>query len=381
MANLVVKSNIKVTQVATRAERKRFFLYPWQLYAKDPLWIPPLRMNQEEGLNFRKNPFYEFAEIQTFYAERNGEVVGRIAAIVNRAHIERFKEQLGFFGFYESIDDESVARALFDAATEWLMNKGMTAVRGPMMPSQNYECGLLVDGFDRSPFIMMTYNPPYYDKLFKAAGLEKSQDLYAYYGHIDMISGLDKKLRFMIDATTERFGVVIRPMNTKKFRQEVEMFLDIYNQSMAGTWGFVPLSANEIRHMAAGMKYLIHPRLAVVAEIAGKPVGASFALLDYNPRIKAINGRLFPFGFMKLLGNKKGIKSIRVLSTNVVPEYQAWGVGLVVIAGLMPLVHEWGIEDAEFSWVLESNKLSRGSLERGGAKHYKTYRIYEKDLT
>lgn len=380
MANLVVKSNIKVTQVASRADRKKFFLYPWELYKNDPLWIPPLRMNQEEGLNFRKNPFYERAEIQTFYAERDGEVVGRIAAIVNHAHIARFKEQLGFFGYYESIDDESVARALFDAASQWLLSKGMTRVRGPMMPSQNYECGQLVEGFDRSPFIMMTYNPPYYDKLFKASGLEKSQDLLAFWGHVDMLGGLDKKLKFMVDATTERFGIVLRPMNTKKFREEVEMFLDLYNKSMAGTWGFVPLSPNEIRHMAAGMKQLIHPRLAIVAEIEGKPVGASFALLDYNPRIKAINGRLFPFGFIRLLANKSSIKNMRILATNVVPEYQAWGVGLVVTAGLLPLVREFGIQEAEFSWVLESNKLSRGTLERGGAKHYKTYRLYEKDL-
>jgi GNAT superfamily N-acetyltransferase len=238
----------------------------------------------------------------------------------------------------------------------------------------------LVDGFDRSPFIMMTYNPPYYEKLFQAAGLEKSQDLYAFWGHIDMLGGLDAKLKYMSDCATERFGIAMRPMNKKKFRQEVEMFLDIYNQSMAGTWGFVPLSANEIRHMAAGMKYLIQPRLAVEAEVQGKPIGASFAMLDYNPRIKEIDGRLLPFGFAKLLGNKRGIKNMRVISTNVVPEYQAWGVGLVLLGGLLPMVHEWGIREAEFSWVLESNKLSRGSLERGGAVHYKTYRLYEMEL-
>jgi len=380
MANLVVKSNVKVTQVASRGQRKRFFLFPWQLYANDPLWIPPLRMNQEEGLNFRANPFYEHAEIQTFFAERDGQTVGRIAAIINHAHNERFKEQRGFFGFFDCIDDESVARSLFEAASDWLMAKGMTTLRGPMNPSQNYECGLLVDGFDRSPFLMMTYNPSYYAKLFAGVGLEKSQDLYAYWGHVNMLGGLDKKLKYMVDAATERFGIVVRPMNAKKFRQEVEMFLDIYNQSMAGTWGFVPLSANEIRHMAAGMKYLIEPRLALVAEVAGKPIGAAFALLDYNPRIKAMNGRLFPFGFIKLLRKKSEIKNIRVMAANVVPEYQAWGVGLVVLNGLLPMIHDWGIQEVEFSWVLESNKLSRGSLERGGAIHYKTYRLFEKDL-
>ena len=157
------------------------------------------------------------------------------------------------------------------------------------------------------------------------------------------------------------------------------MFLEIYNSSLSGTWGFVPLTPAEINHMAASLKHLIVPELALVAEVEGRPIGTVFCLLDYNPRIKAINGRLFPFGFLKLLWNKKAIKRMRAISTNVIPEYQAWGVGLVLHAALVPRLFDWGMQEVEFSWVLESNHLSKRTLERGGALVTKKYRIYQDD--
>jgi GNAT superfamily N-acetyltransferase len=158
------------------------------------------------------------------------------------------------------------------------------------------------------------------------------------------------------------------------------MFLDIYNRSLTGTWGFVPMSEAEVDHMAAGLKYLIVPELTVCAEVEGKAIGAVFGLLDYNPRIKQIDGRLLPFGFWRLLRNKRGLHRMRLISTNVVPEYQKWGVGMVLVAGLLPHAIEWGIKEAEFSWVLESNHLSYATLKRGGAKITKTYRIYDADI-
>ncbi len=168
-------------------------------------------------------------------------------------------------------------------------------------------------------------------------------------------------------------------MNARRFRQELEMFLNVYNQSLGGTWGFVPLSPAEVKHLGGQLKHMIVPELALVAEVAGKPIGAVFGLLDYNPRIKQIDGRLFPFGFIRLLSNRRALKRMRVISANVVPEYQRWGVGLVLLAGLVPKILEWGIQEVEFSWVLESNQLSRGSLERGGAALSKTYRLYDRD--
>jgi GNAT superfamily N-acetyltransferase len=372
-------ADVVVRPVETRAQQKRFVNLPWRIYRDDPCWMPPLIMSQEELLGFRHSPFYEKSKSRSFLATRGGTDVGRITAIVNAGHIERYNEQRGFFGFFECDDDPAAAKALFDAAKDWLHGQGMQTIRGPVNPSLNYECGLLIEGFDTPPFFMMTHNKPYYAGLVEANGFGKIEDLYAFWGELSMLSSLDSKLGVMVEGVKERFGVKVRPLDRSRFDEEVRMFLDIYNSSLGGTWGFVPLAPAEINHMAASLKHLIVPELALVAEVDGKPIGSVFCLLDYNPRIKAINGRLFPLGFLKLLWNKKAIKRMRAISTNVIPEYQAWGVGLVLMAALVPQLYAWGMEEVEFSWVLESNHLSKRSLERGGAIVSKKYRIYQDD--
>lgn len=370
-------SSISVRPVVSKADQKQFLNLPWRIYADDPNWTPPLLQNEKELVGYAKHPFYERNEVQTFLAFRGSKVVGRVAAILNRGHIERFDEPVGFFGFFEADDDVEISRALFDAVKEWLAERDATTVRGPANPSLNYECGLLIDGFDKPATFMMTYNPPYYPHLIEAAGFEKSQNMYAFWGHVEMLAGLDKKMSFVIEEAVRRFEITTRRMNTKRFNEEVRMFLDIYNQSLGGTWGFVPMSEGEIDHMSNSLKHLIAPEMTSVAEVDGKPIGAVFALLDYNPRIKQMGGRLFPFGFIRLLWNKRKIKKVRMMSTNVVPAYQRWGAGLVVMARLVPEVLDWGIEEVEFSWVLESNHLSYKTLKRGGAIVEKTYRIYD----
>ena len=372
--------NLLVKPVESRRQQKQFINFPWKLYADDPNWVPPLLAEHKHLLGYRHHPFYDDGAIQTFLAYRDGEVCGRVAAIINGAHNRRAEEKRGFFGFFESLDDQQVASALFDAAAAWLRDQGMTAIRGPTNPSLNYECGLLVDGFQTPPTFMMTYNPPYYGKLIEGWGFQKAQDLLAFWGHIDMISGLDRKLFFIANEAKQRFNVNLRGMDRSRFREEVEMFLRVYNSSLVGSWGFAPLSAAEITALAAGLKHLIAPELLLVAEVDGKPIGVCLGLLDYNPRVKAIGGRLFPFGFIKLLRNKHELKKMRVISINVVPEYQRWGLGVVLLGGLIAPIQKWGIHEAEFSWVLESNNLSRSSLEKGGAKLDKTYRIYDRDL-
>jgi GNAT superfamily N-acetyltransferase len=187
-------------------------------------------------------------------------------------------------------------------------------------------------------------------------------------------------MAFVIEEAKKRFNIRLRPINKKRFTQEVQMFLDIYNKSLVGTWGFTPLSDAEIRALSTALRFLIVPEMTSVAEVDGEPIGAVFGLLDYNPRIKAIDGKLFPFGFLRLLRNKKAIKRVRLVSTNVLPQYQRWGVGLVLMSRLVPEIFKWGIEIAEFSWVLESNHLSRATLQRGGAKIDKMYRLYDKSI-
>jgi GNAT superfamily N-acetyltransferase len=371
MSELLVKS------VTTRRQRQEFLAYPWTLYRNDPNWIPPLRAAQAELVGYRPHPFYHRNRVQTFLATRKGVVCGRVAAILDQGHIDRYQQQRGFFGFFESIDDQDVAKGLLDAVRQWFADQGIHTIRGPVYPSMNYVTGLLIDGFDSPPTFMMSYNPPYYAKLLEGCGFRKVQDLYAYWGNREMLPKIRDKLAPITFQIIEHFNVHLRPLNRARFLQDVEAFIDIYNRSLVNTWGFVPMSVEEVRHMAKDLRYLIVPELAIGAEIDGRLIGAVFGLLDYNPRIKQIDGRLFPFGFLRLLRRKQDIKRIRLISTNVLPEYQRMGVSLALMHGLMPKAMEWGLQEVEFSWVLESNALSRGSLEKGGAKRVKTFRMYD----
>jgi len=366
-----------VKPVETFWERRAFLNLPWQLYRGDPNWVPPIRIFQKEMTGLARHPFYASNRAKQFLALRNGRPVGRIVAIINYEHIRRYQEPLGFFGFLESEEDPQIVARLMDAARAWLAEHGIERIRGPVNPSLNYECGLLVEGFDSPPTFMMTYNKPYYEKYLLDYGFEVAQNLYAFEGHVDMLQSIDRKLDFVISEATRRFHIKLRRLDRRRFGDEVRMFLDIYNKSLGGTWGFTPLSQAEADAMVKVLRFLIVPELTAVAEVEGKPIAAVFGLLDYNPRIKKINGKLFPFGFLRLLWNRRAIKRVRLLSTNVLPEYQRWGVGLVAMSRLLPDVLEWGIQEAEFSWVLESNHLSFKTLKRGGARISKKYRIYD----
>lgn len=372
--------SIKVISVNGRKHQKAFMQFAWDHYRGDANWVPPIRDSQKELLNFKHHPFYDNAEIESFLAYENDKPVGRISAIIDHGHNREHKEKRGMFGFFESIDDQTVANALFEAATKWIRGKDMNCVRGPISPALNHECGLLVNNFDMPPTFLMTYNKPYYEKLITTYGFQQSQDLFSYVGHIDMLDGLDPKLQFVVDEAKKRFDIKTRRIERKNFDVDVKHFLRIYNLALPGTWGFVPLTDSELTHMAKGLKHLIVPEMTTMAEVDGKVIGAVFGMLDYNPIIKKIDGRLFPFGFLKLLFGRKKLKRVRLVSTNVVPEFQRWGVGLVLMNRLVADIKEWGIETGEFSWVLESNKLSRQTLERSGALLEKTHRIYDMEL-
>jgi hypothetical protein len=372
-------ADLIVTPVLTRRQRRQFLEYPWTLYRGDPNWIPPLRSNQKEMVGYARHPFYLRNTAQTFLAYRGSEVCGRISAILNRGHNERYAEKRGFFGFFECVDDQQAANALFDAVRQWFVDQDIRCLRGPVNPSLNYELGLLIEGFDSPPCFMMSYNPPYYARLIEGYGFRKTQDLLAFWGHVDMLPRVAEKLKPVTEQIIAHHNVRLRMLDKRHFLDEVRTFLNIYNRSLTNTWGFVPMSDEEVEHAARGLRYMIVPELAVGAEVDGKFVGATFGMPDYNPRIRQIDGRLFPFGFIRLLRKRQEIKKIRVISTNVLPEYQLLGIGLVLMSGLVPAAIEWGIQEAEFSWVLESNSLSRGSLAKGGAKIYKTYRLYDLD--
>jgi len=376
---VIEMSEVVVKPVSTCGQRNAFLEFPWTLYRGDPNWIPPLRIDQKEMVGFARHPFYRRNRSQTFLAYRGREVCGRIAAILNVGHVERYNDPRGFFGFFECRDDAEAAHTLFDACRDWLAAQGIHKLRGPTNPSLNYMLGLLIEGFDSPPTFMMTYNPPYYTRLLENYGFRKAQDLYAFWGHISMLPKIAEKLRPVCDRIIERYDVRIRPLDNRHFRKDVKLFLSLYNRSLTNTWGFVPMSDAEMEHLAKGLQHLIVPEMAVAVEVDSRVVGAKFALPDFNPRIRSIDGRLFPFGFIRLLRKKREIKRIRIISTNVLPEYQLQGLGLVLMHGLVPKAIEWGIEEGEFSWVLESNSLSRGALTKCGAQITKTYRLYDWD--
>lgn len=372
-----MSNSVEVAPVKGFWDRRAFLQLPWRIYQGDPNWIPPLLCTHLGLVGFKKDAYYLRNRIQTFLARRNGKVVGRIAAIVNQGHLDLYHDDRGFFGFFECENDPEAAHALFDAARTWLREKGIHNIRGPMNPSMNHEVGLLVDGFHDHPMFMMTYNPPYYQQLIESYGFQKSQDMFAFVGYLDLLPHMVGKYTGIAEQIKERFGVKVRPMDESHFDDEVRLFMDVYNRSISNTWGYVPMSAEELDQEAKGLKTLLVPDLAICAEIDGKAVGCLICLPDFNPAIRKIKGRLFPFGFLTLLGAKRHFTSIRSVSANVLPEYQMMGIPLLLMQALLPAAKKWGINKAEFSWVLESNSYSRGSLEKAGTKCEKTYRVYD----
>lgn len=331
-------------------------------------------------LGWQRHPFYDHARSATLLAERGREVVGRLMVLINPVHNRKYNDLCGFFGFFECVNDIDAARALFEAGGAWLRQRGMTSVRGPVNPSLNYTCGLLVDGFDRPPCFLMTYNPPYYPALLETLGFAKSQDMYAYDMDTTLLAALTQRYKPAVLAALEKSNLVIRPFNPKEYQQEIELYMDIYNRSLDGTWGFTPLQPSEALHIGRELRHVIEPKFAAFAEADGRPVGALLALLDYNQIIRKLNGRLLPFGFLRLLFGRRHISTVRAMAMTMAPGYQSSGLGVVLLDYLVGAAEQWGITNYEFSWVLESNARSRGTLERAGTRITSTYRIYDKAL-
>jgi len=371
---------VVVRPVASWRDRRRFQHLPWSLYADAPNWVPPLLAQERELLGWGHHPFFDNAEMVTLLAEREGRTAGRLAVFVNHVHNRKYNEHRGFFGFFECIDDVAVAAGLFEAGENWLRQRGMTAVRGPVNPSLNYTCGLLIDGFDCPPCFLTTYNRPTYAELLESCGFAKAQDMYAYEMDMNLLRTLVDRYKPAVLSALNETNLVIRSINPAKIRQEIETYLDIYNRSLDGTWGFTPLQPPEARHIARELGHCIVPQFTALAEIDGQPIGAVFALLDYNQIIRKLNGRLLPFGFLRLMTGQRKINTVRAMAMTMVPGYQNAGLSVVLIDHLTGPAAEWGIQRWELSWVLESNKSSRGTLERAGMKRTKTYRIYDKAL-
>ncbi|MBX6365760.1 MAG: N-acetyltransferase [Gemmatimonadetes bacterium] len=369
-----------VRPVRGRRDLGRFMKLPWSIYRGDPNWVPPLLMDLRTALTPGKHPFHEHAEVEYFLAWRGGRPVGRIAATVNRQYIDFHGEKLGFFGFFESINDCGVAEALLGAAEAWLRARGMERVQGPMNFSTNEEfCspGVLIDGFDTPPKVMMTHSPPYYAGLLEAAGYGRAKDLLAYY--LDGPTPPERLVRG-VERLQKSEGITIRSLDLSDFDAEVARIKEIYNSAWERNWGFVPMTDAEFDHMARALKPVVEPRLVLIAEVRGEPVGFAIGLPDFNQVLKRINGRLLPFGLIKLLWYRRKIDEARVITLGLKPGFRKMGIDAMLYLRLFQEGPKVGIPRAECSWILEDNWDMRRGLERMGARVYKTYRVYEREL-
>ncbi len=368
---------VEIVPVQGERDLHRFVLLPWRIYRGDPNWVAPLIGDTKNVLRPAKNPFFKHADVSLFLARREGRPAGRIAAIVNRNHNEFAGEKTAFFGFFESIDDPTVAGALLEAAARFGAERGMERLRGPASFSTNDECAMLVEGFDSPPCVMMPYNPRYYPKLMEAAGLAKVKDLVAYHMKSDTIP---ERLARFGEEIARRENVAVRSFNMKRFDDEIDRFRVVYNQAWERNWGFVPMTDEEISHMAKSLKPAVDPDLVLFIEKDGEPIGFALALPDVNQAIRHANGRLFPLGLLKILYHARKIRKIRVLVLGILKEYRGKGLDVLLYLQLFRNGYRKKYNEGEFSWILEDNAAIRRPLERFGAQVYKTYRFYERSL-
>lgn len=368
---------IDVSPALGRRDIGRFIDYAYVRNSSDPHWVPPLRLAERERLSPSHNPFFAHADVELLLARRNGRIVGRIAAIDDRLHNDTHRDGVAMFGFFEA-EDRPAAQALLAMVEAWARRRGRTHVRGPINLSLNDSAGLLVEGFDSDPMVMMPHNPPAYGEYIESAGYHKIKDLYAWLYSIDtevpqVVAGLAARVR-------DRQGILVRPLQLAEFAREVERLREIYCGAWERNWGFVAPTPAEFRRIAGEMKQIFDPRCAVCAEVSGRPVACAIAIPDINQALKGTDGRLFPLGLIRLLGRKRIIDQARLLLFGVLAEYRSLGLYPLLLFELHRQMKDTRYRRVEFSWVLEDNRDINQPAEMAGARRYKTYRIYQKAL-
>lgn len=371
--------NINVQKVSDSKLLKKFIDFPHSLYADDPNYVPALYISEKFLLT--KHPFHQHSEMQLFLAYQGNEIVGRIAAIHNTNYNQFNKKQDGFFGFFECINNQKVADALFSNAVEWLKLKNLSTIIGPVNPSTNETCGLLIDGFDTPPVVMMAYNPPYYQKLIEQFGFTNMTNLLAY--EIKATQLDDKPVR-LINTLKNRLvskGITFRTVNINNFKNEVRSFKEVYNQAWDKNLGFVPMTDAEFYQMGKDAKMILDKEFCLVAEHAGRIVGFALAIPDINQiQRKLKKGRLFPTGFLKILLGKSKINTIRILALGVLEDYRKLGIEAVFYGSIIQNGLKKNITTAEASWILENNVMMNRAMQNINGNMYKKYSIFEKNI-
>jgi GNAT superfamily N-acetyltransferase len=381
---LYATADLTVEAVDNPKARDEFIAYQFVIYKGDPCFVPPIIAERRDFLDRKKNPFLQHAELELFLARRDGRTVGRIAAVVDVQYNQFHNTEYGFLGMFECENDPAVAGALFDAAGAWLKKKGMKAVMGPVNLSFNHDCGLLVEGFDVPPAMMMPYNPRYYEALFTKNGFKKAKDLWSY--ELSTQVAPPEKVVRVAEKVRVQDGVRVRPLDMKNLAEETRRIKSIYNAMLERSWGFVPMNEDEFDLIAQRLKPLVQvrPELCLIAEVKDEPVAFSITLPDSNIAMKAANGRLttwgLPIGLARMLWAMRDIDRLRVLLLGVKPGYRRRGIDALLYLDTLRAARDLGYTGGELGWTSEDNDLINRAIESMGGRRYKTYRLFERPV-
>jgi hypothetical protein len=377
-------TSLRIQSVAGRRALKKFLAMPSRLYAGDPNWVQPLMFERLGHLNPKKNPYFEHAEVAYWVAVRGERAVGRISAQVDRLHLERHRDGSGQFGFLEAEDDPEVFAALFAVAERWLRARGMRRATGPFSLSINDESGLLIDGFDSPPYMMMGHGSSYYGPRVEGQGYRKVKDLFAY--AFDVVAPPPAQATRLRERLSKGAGLTFRPLEMRRFDEELRTIVDIFNDAWLDNWAFIPMTPAEVRYLGKNLKPIVRAEYGWIGEVNGEPAAMTVTLPNINEAIADLGGRLLPFGWAKLLWRLKvrGTRTARMPLMGVRRRYQGSQKGAALALGVIEAARRWhaahGAKQAELSWVVEDNRPTHEIIRMVGGQPYKTYRIYEKAL-
>jgi GNAT superfamily N-acetyltransferase len=378
----MINSPIQISQLdRTSYGLRRFFKVCYNIYEQDTNWVAPLLLDFRKALS-DDNPFFKHAEMKLWVASRGSKDLGRIAAIINHNHNKFHHDNVGFFGFFESINDHEISSALLNTAAQWLKSKGFKKIIGPMNPSTNDDCGLLIEGFDSPPVFMMPYNPKYYIDLLENSGFKKAKDLISFFIDVKKCP-IDKLNRIASKAIARNSNIFCKPVKKKTLAEDLEKIKEVYNSAWEHNWGFVPMTSDEIDFMAERLKPIFMEGLVWLAEAGQEPVGFMLALPDYNIPFKPLKGRLLSLNLFKTLPYFLGMKlphRCRVLTLGVKSEFRNHGLEALMLSRGFEVGIKAGFTEAEASWILEDNIMMCRVIEFFGGIPYKRYRIYEKEI-
>ena len=373
--------DLEIKKVVSKQDLRNFINFPHDLYKGDKNYVPMLYMSAFELMSRSKNPFFQHSEVENFLAFKDGKIAGRISAVKNNNYNKFHNSNIGFWGFYDVIDDFDVSKALFDEVVKYHHKNGFDSITGPVNFSTNDTAGLLVDGFDSPPVLEMTYNKPYYQNHIEKYGFIKAMDLYAYMIYTNEVSEKSLKLAEMLTQRLENRGITIRNINMKEFKNEVLKIKDVYNKAWENNWGFVPATDAEFDYLAKGFKMIVDPEMVLIAEHEGKYIGFALAVPNINEiTINFKKGRLFPFNIIKLLLNKKKTKYTRIITLGIIEGYRKMGIDAAFYAHYINYAKRINLKGGEASWILENNENMRLAAENLNGHKYKTYRLYSRNI-